>query len=451
MKALKQAIKSVPAALEKNERFKRVALLVGGNHSKKDCYDKYRELKAEAKLRQNTSRKASEVSAGSGTSRGHRLTRPGYDDDRPSPCGPAIGKFDSPDRDSIPHPVSVEQQDDLLESTSITAGSVAASAGSDILSRRDSAFSSWSSNTAEYFGQQQQEQKQQRQHRRRSTTSSTLSSVMSDLLGDATGDGPAGTVTATRHGGETYDTPLGAAYKQAELMEVEEVDVEDCCLDDELLTEEHRSMVGVAQARVRGQAGRESPRKNVGGRVGVGGGGDTERLEVSTVTEAEANGVRELIFGKASKSFNDAWKEQGFYFCGIDGLRYGLVQAEGGPCGVLAVVQAFLLEVNLADASQSPRVQRADYSLPRFVERFLIVGAGTSAPSGPADALRGPYRVEKCASLKIVATRLCRVGMCRSFSVNTDINYNTYFSMEAIHSSVLRHTSIKNAGYDLQR
>lgn len=63
------------------------------------------------------------------------------------------------------------------------------------------------------------------------------------------------------------------------------------------------------------------------------------------MTEVEANGVRDLVLGNASKSFNDAWREQGFYFCGFEGLRYGLVQAEGGPCGVLAAVQAFLLEV----------------------------------------------------------------------------------------------------------
>ncbi|CAN0584442.1 unnamed protein product, partial [Ectocarpus sp. 12 AP-2014] len=62
------------------------------------------------------------------------------------------------------------------------------------------------------------------------------------------------------------------------------------------------------------------------------------------VTEVQANGVRELVFGNPSKRFNDAWREQGFFFCGEEFLRYGLVQVEGGPCGVLAAVQAFLLE-----------------------------------------------------------------------------------------------------------
>ena len=60
------------------------------------------------------------------------------------------------------------------------------------------------------------------------------------------------------------------------------------------------------------------------------------------------------MFGDRSKSFNDAWREQGFYFCNVDGLRYGLVQAEGGPCGVLAAVQAFILEVSASFSVSTP-------------------------------------------------------------------------------------------------
>ncbi len=323
--------------------------MVGGNHSKKDCYEKYRELKAETRLKQNTARKASEVSVGSGSSRGHRHTVSGYDDDDgPSSCGPATRKFDSHNCDLTPEPTHAEKQD-YFECASITAGSVAASAGSDIRSRRCSTLSSWSLNSAEHFGQQQQ---QQQQHRR-SSTSSTLSSVVSNPVADTKSDGTtgsAGTGAVTRRGGDTYDAPREATY-QGELMEVEEVGVEDFCLDDELLVEENHSTLGAAQAKFRRQGGRESPTRNVGGRVGAGRSGDMERSEISTVTEVEANGVRELVFGKTSKSFNDAWRDQGFYFCGVDGLRYGLVQAEGGPCGVLAVVQAFLLEVNFVDSS----------------------------------------------------------------------------------------------------
>ena len=50
------------------------------------------------------------------------------------------------------------------------------------------------------------------------------------------------------------------------------------------------------------------------------------------------------------RTFNAAWLRQGFGFRAAGGdneLRYGVVQHEGGPCGVLAVVQAELLRAML--------------------------------------------------------------------------------------------------------
>ncbi|CAK4507330.1 unnamed protein product [Aphanomyces euteiches] len=50
---------------------------------------------------------------------------------------------------------------------------------------------------------------------------------------------------------------------------------------------------------------------------------------------------------KAGTSFPPSQKLmeccQGFSFSTVDGLRYGIVQHEGGPCGVMAVVQAYVL------------------------------------------------------------------------------------------------------------
>jgi hypothetical protein len=42
----------------------------------------------------------------------------------------------------------------------------------------------------------------------------------------------------------------------------------------------------------------------------------------------------------AVRSFNAEWMTQGLFFCEIPGLRYGLMQPRGGPCGALAAVQA---------------------------------------------------------------------------------------------------------------
>lgn len=35
---------------------------------------------------------------------------------------------------------------------------------------------------------------------------------------------------------------------------------------------------------------------------------------------------------------------QGLFFCDDEDLRFGLMQLKGGPCGVLAVLQAFILK-----------------------------------------------------------------------------------------------------------
>jgi hypothetical protein len=44
---------------------------------------------------------------------------------------------------------------------------------------------------------------------------------------------------------------------------------------------------------------------------------------------------------------------QGLFFCKLRNLGYGLMQPEGGPCGALAVVQAYtllhLLHLDAAD------------------------------------------------------------------------------------------------------
>lgn len=54
--------------------------------------------------------------------------------------------------------------------------------------------------------------------------------------------------------------------------------------------------------------------------------------------------LRSLVFGVGGSrsSFGPAWM-QGFYPNGSRGVEWGLVQAAGGPCGVLASVQAYII------------------------------------------------------------------------------------------------------------
>ncbi|XP_022794375.1 probable ubiquitin carboxyl-terminal hydrolase MINDY-4 [Stylophora pistillata] len=55
-------------------------------------------------------------------------------------------------------------------------------------------------------------------------------------------------------------------------------------------------------------------------------------------------GLKNLIFGTATASFNPEWRNQSFSFCDLYQLEYGIVQLKGGPCGVLAAVQGFVLK-----------------------------------------------------------------------------------------------------------
>jgi len=69
------------------------------------------------------------------------------------------------------------------------------------------------------------------------------------------------------------------------------------------------------------------------------------RCSSASIEISEAADVRQLLFGgRRIDCFNKAWTEQGFYFNTIEGLGCGLVQNEGGPCGVIAAVQAHVVK-----------------------------------------------------------------------------------------------------------
>ncbi|UPR03501.1 DUF4205 domain-containing protein [Chloropicon primus] len=63
-----------------------------------------------------------------------------------------------------------------------------------------------------------------------------------------------------------------------------------------------------------------------------------EDVDIST-----ARRLKTILLGKDRTSPPPSWV-QGFYFSDNPRLRYGIVQEEGGPCGVLAAVQASVLD-----------------------------------------------------------------------------------------------------------
>lgn len=71
-----------------------------------------------------------------------------------------------------------------------------------------------------------------------------------------------------------------------------------------------------------------------------------------------AMGLKNLIFGTATASFNPEWRNQSFSFCDLYQLEYGIVQLKGGPCGVLAAVQGFVLKHFLFGGKKGDRKKK---------------------------------------------------------------------------------------------
>ncbi|XP_041862745.1 probable ubiquitin carboxyl-terminal hydrolase MINDY-4 isoform X2 [Melanotaenia boesemani] len=62
-------------------------------------------------------------------------------------------------------------------------------------------------------------------------------------------------------------------------------------------------------------------------------------IDQRTATELKA-----VLLGSSLNDFSAEWRNQGFTFSEIHDLSYGIVQRKGGPCGVLASIQAFVLK-----------------------------------------------------------------------------------------------------------
>ncbi|XP_038078272.1 probable ubiquitin carboxyl-terminal hydrolase MINDY-4 [Patiria miniata] len=61
------------------------------------------------------------------------------------------------------------------------------------------------------------------------------------------------------------------------------------------------------------------------------------------ITQEQAIELKNVLFGSASGAFNEEWRMQSLGFSDINRLEFGIVQHKGGPCGVLASIQACML------------------------------------------------------------------------------------------------------------
>ncbi|XP_069378082.1 probable ubiquitin carboxyl-terminal hydrolase MINDY-4 isoform X1 [Paralichthys olivaceus] len=63
--------------------------------------------------------------------------------------------------------------------------------------------------------------------------------------------------------------------------------------------------------------------------------------------------LKAILLGSSVNCFSAEWRNQGFTFSETHDLRYGIVQKKGGPCGVLASIQAFVLKKLLFENAES--------------------------------------------------------------------------------------------------
>ncbi|XP_016084802.1 protein FAM188B isoform X1 [Sinocyclocheilus grahami] len=76
-------------------------------------------------------------------------------------------------------------------------------------------------------------------------------------------------------------------------------------------------------------------------------------LDKTPMDQMTATALKEIIFGSPMACFTEEWKQQNFTFSDTPGLKYGIVQKKGGPCGVLAAVQAGVLQKLLFEESSN--------------------------------------------------------------------------------------------------
>ncbi|XP_050972935.1 LOW QUALITY PROTEIN: probable ubiquitin carboxyl-terminal hydrolase MINDY-4 [Labeo rohita] len=98
-------------------------------------------------------------------------------------------------------------------------------------------------------------------------------------------------------------------------------------------------------------------------------------LDKTPMDQKTATALKELIFGSSMACFTEEWKRQNFTFSDTPGLKYGIVQKKGGPCGVLAAVQACVLQKILfeesSDDSLDERLEVSDITRTKCLSQAL--------------------------------------------------------------------------------
>jgi hypothetical protein len=173
-------------------------------------------------------------------------------------------------------------------------------------------------------------------------------------------------------------------------------------------------------------------------------GGVSDRTTAQAISMRQAMELRATVFG-ANKgnttSFSEAWMQQGFVFRtdeefpNTPHLAFGLVQLDGGPCGILACVQAYIVKHLLFPSSPTAK---ANYSRLAPSPKYRKLGMREERRRGEEER-RGRGEVERtrrgrgealfsvsspCAYFVLVgsATRRCWRRLWRSWTKRRLVN-----------------------------
>ncbi|XP_062412893.1 probable ubiquitin carboxyl-terminal hydrolase MINDY-4 [Sardina pilchardus] len=145
-----------------------------------------------------------------------------------------------------------------------------------------------------------------------------------------------------------------------------------------------------------------------------------------------ATALKELLLGSPVSYFGEEWKCQSFGFSDKPSLRYGIVQKKGGPCGVLASVQACVLQKLLFEDTEcdSPFGQLQPSQSKRT--RCLALAI--------ADILwRAGDRRKAIVAINSKRSHFTPVRHYKSDGVLEMITCNTFISLEELRSFVEQH------------
>ncbi|OQR89912.1 hypothetical protein THRCLA_09511 [Thraustotheca clavata] len=92
------------------------------------------------------------------------------------------------------------------------------------------------------------------------------------------------------------------------------------------------------------------------------------------INSSDAASIRKLLFSDPKMRLSAHWTDQGFSFAKDKNLKFGIIQLEGGPCGVMAVVQAYTLNYLTQDSNidwQNPTTDQQNMALTRALTQII--------------------------------------------------------------------------------